>query len=128
MKLIPKLTDTVEVMHDGKKWRRYQYDDGTYRWEYGWATYIYRPPPDILEIEYQKLINKPVTTTNEQPNLDLFDLCKEIGCGSHSKPILTGSVCKTSDEDAPVRIKMHINNVLREININLYPNGTYSLK
>ena len=66
-----------EILHLGNWYYRKEFSDNTFVWAKMHDGGYNIQTPDELEKEYQKLINKPVETTNEQLN-DNFDLKNKI--------------------------------------------------
>lgn len=60
-----------EILHLGNWYLRKEFSDNTFVWKTMHGDGYAIKTPDELEKEYQKLINKPVETTNEQPKKDL---------------------------------------------------------
>lgn len=69
-KIIPfvQAVKEEEILHLSNWYLRREFSDGTFVWKTMHEKVYDIKTPDELEKEYQKLINKPVTTTNEQPN------------------------------------------------------------
>lgn len=83
MEIIPTQISAEEVKHEGTTYVRKAFNNGFISWHFRYSgmwfgSHHYKgPSPAELERLYQELINKPVTTTNEQPNLKkLYDFCK----------------------------------------------------
>lgn len=66
--IIPnQITKSEEILHLGNWYIRNEYTNKTYSWNTMFKGGYDIKTPNLLEIEYQNLINKPSTTTNEQP-------------------------------------------------------------